>query len=86
MDPSRPLFEKAAHDRVRGMKKAEKKFDFTKGYEALEKIVTDFESREIDLEKDLPKFEEGLELAQKLQERLKEIENTVQEIERKFSQ
>ena len=67
------------------MEKAVKKFDFTKGYEELEEIVRDFESRELDLEKDLPKFERGLELAKKLQERLKQIENTVQEIERKFT-
>ncbi len=67
------------------MEKSAKKFDFTKGYEELEAIVQDFESRELDLEKDLPKFEQGLLLAKKLQDRLKEIENTVQEIERKFS-
>lgn len=67
------------------MKQPAKQFNFTKGYEELEKIVTDFESREIDLEKDLPKFEQGLLLAKQLQERLKEIENTVQEIERKFA-
>lgn len=67
------------------MEKAAKKFDFTKGYEELEGIVRDFESRELDLEKDLPKFERGLVLAKQLQERLKEIENTVQEIERKFT-
>ena len=67
------------------MEKVVKKFDFTKGYEELESIVQDFESRELDLEKDLPKFERGLELAKKLQDRLKEIENTVQEIERKFT-
>lgn len=59
-------------------------FNFTKGYEELEKIVTDFETRELDLEKDLPKFERGLELAQKLQQRLKEIENEIVEVEKKF--
>lgn len=62
-----------------------KSFNFTKGYEELEQIVADFESRELDLEKDIPKFERGLELAQKLQERLKEIENKVVQIEQKFS-
>ncbi|MEX1997548.1 MAG: exodeoxyribonuclease VII small subunit [Candidatus Andersenbacteria bacterium] len=62
-----------------------KPFNFTKGYEELEHIVADFESRELDLEKDIPKFERGLELAQKLQQRLKEIENKVVEIEKKFS-
>lgn len=64
---------------------AAKTFNFTHGYEELEKIVTDFESREIDLEKDIPKFERGLELAQLLQKRLKEIENKVVEIEKKFT-
>lgn len=62
------------------------KFNFTKGYQDLEKIVEDFESRELDLEKDLPQFEKGLELAKKLQKRLKEINNTVVEIEKKFSE
>ncbi len=66
-------------------KSDDKKIDFTKGYQELEKIVEDFESRELDLEKDLPKFERGLELAHQLQERLKEIDNKVVEIEKKFS-
>ena len=60
-------------------------FNFTKGYEELEKIVADFESREIDLEKDLPRFERGLELACKLTSRLQEIENKVKKVEQKFS-
>ncbi|MEX0649996.1 MAG: exodeoxyribonuclease VII small subunit [Candidatus Andersenbacteria bacterium] len=65
--------------------KKKEAFDFTKGYKELETIVTDFESRELDLEKDLPKFERGLELAAQLQKRLKEIDNKVVEIEKKFS-
>ncbi len=64
----------------------ENKFNFTKGYEELERIVADFESRELDLEKDLPQFERGLELASKLQKRLKEIENRVIEIDKKFKE
>lgn len=60
------------------------KFDFSKGYKELEKLVANFESRELDLEKDLPKFERGLELAQKLQKRMREIENTVTEIDQRF--
>lgn len=59
--------------------------NFTESYVELEKIVADFESRELDLEKDLPRFERGLELAHKLQKRLKEIENKVITIEKKFS-
>ncbi len=62
-----------------------KQFNFTEGYEELEKIVADFEAREIDLEKDLPRFERGLQLASQLQKRLKQIENKVVEIEKKFA-
>ncbi|MBI1833915.1 MAG: exodeoxyribonuclease VII small subunit [Candidatus Andersenbacteria bacterium] len=61
-------------------------FNFGKGYTELEAIVQEFESREIDLEKDLPKFERGLELAQRLKQRLSEIENKVVKIESKFSE
>jgi exodeoxyribonuclease VII small subunit len=62
-----------------------KQFNFTDSYEELEKIVAEFESREIDLEKDLPRFERGLQLASQLQKRLKQIENKVVEIEKKFA-
>lgn len=58
--------------------------DFTKAFAELEKIVSELESREIDLEKDLPKFERGLELAHTLQKRLQQIENKVIEIEKKY--
>lgn len=61
-----------------------KAFDFGKAYQELEKIVEEFESREIDLEKDLPKFERGLRLAAELQKRLKEAENKVVDVEKKF--
>lgn len=66
------------------MTKRAEKFNFSKAYSELEKIVQEFESREIDLEKDLPKFERGMELAQQLQKRLKEMENKVVEVEKKF--
>ncbi len=79
------MFRGKVHDTVTHMAKASESFNFTKGYKELEGIVEEFESRELDLEKDLPKFERGLALAKQLQDRLKEIENTVQEIERKFS-
>lgn len=61
-----------------------KSFNFAKAYNELEKIVQEFESREIDLEKDLPKFERGMEFAQQLSAQLKEMENKVVEVERKF--
>jgi exodeoxyribonuclease VII small subunit len=62
-----------------------KSFHFSEGYAELEKIVAEFESRELDLERDLPQFERGLWLAQQLQKRLQQIENKVVEIEKKFS-
>lgn len=60
------------------------KFDFGKAYKELEKIVEEFESREIDLEKDLPNFERGMELATQLQKHLKVMENKVVDVEKKF--
>lgn len=60
-------------------------FSFGKAYEELEKIVADFESRELDLERDIPRFEQGLKLAQQLRVRLRQIENQVVAIEQKFS-
>lgn len=62
-----------------------KKINFTKAYEELEQIVADFESRELDLEKDIPRFERGMELAQQLKQRLREIENVVTEVTHKFA-
>jgi exodeoxyribonuclease VII small subunit len=61
------------------------KVSFTKAYQELEQIVGDFEAREIDLEKDLVRFERGLELASQLQKKLDEVENKVTEIEKKFA-
>lgn len=59
-------------------------FNFTRAYEELEKIVASFESDDIDLERDLPKFERGLKLAQACRERLKAIENHIRTVEKTF--
>ena len=58
--------------------------DFTRAYEELEKIVASFEAGDIDLERDLPKFERGLKLAQQCRERLKAIENHIRTVEKTF--
>lgn len=58
--------------------------NFTKAYEELETIVAAFESGDIDLERDLPKFERGLKLAKLCRERLRELENHVRKIEQTF--
>lgn len=59
-------------------------FNFTKAYEELERIVAAFEAGDIDLERDLPKFERGLHLAQVCRGRLKELENNIRTIEKQF--
>ncbi|MDP3685217.1 MAG: exodeoxyribonuclease VII small subunit [bacterium] len=58
--------------------------NFTRAYEELEKIVASFEAGDIDLERDLPKFERGLKLASQCRERLKAIENHIRKIEKTF--
>jgi len=58
--------------------------NFTKSYEELEKIVAAFEAGAMDLERDLPKFERGLQLAKSCRDRLKEIENHIRKVEQAF--
>ena len=54
-------------------------------FEELETIVSQFEKGGIDLDKSLELFERGLVLAEQCKSRLKEIENKVVEIKKKFS-
>ncbi len=61
-----------------------KDFSFKKAFEELRKITAEFEAGEIDLEEGLKKFERGLELARLCRERLKETENKIIEIKKKF--
>ena len=63
-----------------------KKESFKSAFVELEKIVTEFERQDLDLEEALPKFERGLELAKKLRERLKQVENKVTEIKKKYAE
>ena len=62
----------------------EKKLKFADAFSELEKIVDKFEQGEVDLDEGLQKFERGLELAKICKARLKEVENKVIEIKRKF--
>jgi exodeoxyribonuclease VII small subunit len=62
-----------------------KKLNFGKAYAELEALVADLESREIDLDADLPKFEEGMKLAKQLLAKMSEAENTVKEISLKYN-
>lgn len=65
---------------------ADKPVSLAKAFEELEKIVASFEEGHVDLERDLPKFERGLQLAQVCRKRLKELENRVHTIEKRFAE
>ncbi len=60
------------------------KFNFGKAFTELEKIAEEFENETVDLEEGLKKFERGLELASLLKAKLKEVENRVETIKKKF--
>jgi len=62
-----------------------KGFDFAKSYQKLEEITEQFESGKFSLEDGLKKFEEGLALAAECKEYLKQVENKIIEIKKKFS-
>jgi exodeoxyribonuclease VII small subunit len=60
---------------------------FQQQLQELERIVNWFESGEMeDVDQALETFKRGMELAQKLEKRLQEAENTVQEITQEFDQ
>ena len=48
----------------------------------MEEITKEFEKGEIDLEKGIPKFKHGLELAKFLKEKLSKIENEIEELKK----
>ena len=62
----------------------DEKFNFTKAYQELEEINEWFQGEEIDLDEALKKYERGMELVKKCQERLKEAENKFEDIKKKY--
>lgn len=62
----------------------EKALPLRKAFEELERIVAAFEGGQVDLERDLPKFERGLALAKTCREQLKELENHIRRVEKAF--
>lgn len=56
----------------------------TQAFAELEQIVAAFEGGQVDLERDLPKFERGLKLAGFCRARLKKIENHIRKVEKAF--
>ena len=62
------------------------KNSFAKSFEDLEKIVARFEEGKIDLDEALEEFERGLKLVQELKGRLKDVENKVVVLKKKFGE
>lgn len=58
---------------------------FSQAFQELQRITEAFEQETVDLDQALAKFERGLELARQLKSRLKEIENTVENLKAKFN-
>lgn len=53
-------------------------------FKELEEITQQMENEEVDLEKGIPKFKRGLQLARFLKEKLTKIENEIEEIKVEF--
>lgn len=64
--------------------KTKKNISLTLAFKELEQITQDLENEEVDLEKSIPKFKRGLDLARFLKEKLTKIENEIEEIKDKF--
>jgi len=60
------------------------KENFSKSFDELERIVATFEGGKIDLDVALDEFARGMKLVQELKERLKEVENKVVVLKKKF--
>ena len=66
------------------IKKTEKTLDFAHAYQRLEDITKEFESGDLSMEEGLKKFEEGLALAAECKQYLKQVENKIVDIKKKF--
>ena len=65
-------------------KKLSEKISLSKAFKELEEITKEFENEEVDLEKGIPKFKRGLQLARYLKKRLSIIENEIKKIKGDF--
>lgn len=63
---------------------ADKTFNFSRAYAELEGIVKEFEAERVDLDEGLKKFERGLALAKQLKDKLKDVEQKIEQIKVKF--
>lgn len=60
----------------------DKKFNFAKSYQELQKIVEWFEKEEVDLEEGITKFEAGSKIVKELKEYLEKMENKIKELKK----
>ncbi|KKQ40933.1 MAG: hypothetical protein US58_C0009G0003 [Candidatus Magasanikbacteria bacterium GW2011_GWA2_37_8] len=60
----------------------DKKFNFTKSYAELQKVVEWFEKDDVDLEEGIKKFEEGAALVRELKDYLGKMENKIKELKK----
>jgi exodeoxyribonuclease VII small subunit len=61
---------------------SDKKFNFSKSYADLQKIVEWFEKDEVDLEEGIKKFEDGLVIVKELKEYLNKMENKIKDLKK----
>lgn len=61
------------------------KFNFSEALGEIEEINNWFQNEDIDLDKGLEKFRQGLELIKKCKSRLKQVENEFVEIKKEFN-
>lgn len=61
-----------------------KPFNFAQAFEKLNKIVDDLEAGEMDLDKALAQYEEGLKLVSRCKQQLGEVGNKVKVIREKY--
>lgn len=62
-----------------------KQVNFADAFSELEELTRWFEEEEIELDEGMKKFERGLELAKVCKDKLKEVENNVTKLKKKFS-
>lgn len=60
----------------------DKKFNFAKSYQELQKIVEWFEKEDVDLEEGIAKFEDGSKLVSDLKNYLEKMENKIKELKK----
>lgn len=66
-------------------KRATRTQSFAQAFAELQKITEQFERDDFDLDRALEEYERGLKLAKQLKDRLKTLENTVEQMKKKIS-